>query len=86
SRKLVFSQIKSHILAIAISEFEAKLSIFVGKHVERIKGCLVRLISSGKPYCSSSATATATGDLFQVEVLRDSYFFRWVFHVQIGVK
>ncbi|KAL8250268.1 hypothetical protein R6Q59_033961 [Mikania micrantha] len=49
SRKLVFSQIKSHILAI--SEFEAKLSIFVGKHVERIKGCSVRLISTGKPYC-----------------------------------
>ncbi|KAL8251170.1 hypothetical protein R6Q59_034863 [Mikania micrantha] len=40
-------------------EFEAKLPIFVGKNVEKIKGCSVRLISSGKPYCSIAATATS---------------------------
>ncbi|XP_076930473.1 uncharacterized protein LOC143595312 [Bidens hawaiensis] len=41
-------------------EFEVKLPVSISKHVEKIKGCSVRLISSGKPYCSVAATATSS--------------------------
>ncbi|KAL8234067.1 hypothetical protein R6Q59_020167 [Mikania micrantha] len=41
-------------------EFEAKLPAFVGRNVEKIKECSVKLISSSEPYCAVAATATAT--------------------------
>ncbi|KAI3726190.1 hypothetical protein L1987_65987 [Smallanthus sonchifolius] len=41
-------------------DFEAKLPVSVGKSLEKIKGCSVRLISSGKPFCSVAATATSS--------------------------
>ncbi|KAL4581937.1 hypothetical protein LXL04_006471 [Taraxacum kok-saghyz] len=41
-------------------EFEAKLPVSVGRSVERIKGCSVRLVSSGSPYCAVAATATSS--------------------------
>ncbi|CAI9283110.1 unnamed protein product [Lactuca saligna] len=41
-------------------EFEAKLPVSVGRSVEKIKGCSVRLISSGQPYCAVAATATSS--------------------------
>ncbi|KAK1432951.1 hypothetical protein QVD17_09854 [Tagetes erecta] len=41
-------------------EFEAKLPLSIAKHVDKIKACSVKLISSGKPYCSIAATATSS--------------------------
>ncbi|KAI3777038.1 hypothetical protein L1987_46831 [Smallanthus sonchifolius] len=41
-------------------EFEAKLPVSVGKNVDKIKGCSVRLVSSSEPYCAVAATATSS--------------------------
>ncbi|KVH92639.1 U1 small nuclear ribonucleoprotein C [Cynara cardunculus var. scolymus] len=41
-------------------EFEAKLPVSVGKHVDRIKKCSIKLVSSSEPYCAVAATATSS--------------------------
>ncbi|KAK6128779.1 hypothetical protein DH2020_037485 [Rehmannia glutinosa] len=41
-------------------EFKVHLPFPVSKHVKKIKGCSVKLISSNKPYCSIAATATSS--------------------------
>ncbi|KAL3640219.1 hypothetical protein CASFOL_011785 [Castilleja foliolosa] len=41
-------------------EFKVHLPFHVSKHVRKIKGCSVKLISSNKPYCSIAATATSS--------------------------
>jgi len=41
-------------------EFEAKLPVSVGKNVDRIKSCSVKLVSSSQPYCAVAATATSS--------------------------
>ncbi|XP_073023900.1 uncharacterized protein [Primulina eburnea] len=41
-------------------EFKVDLPFSVSKHVKKIKGCSVKLISSNEPYCAVAATATST--------------------------
>ncbi|GFY84841.1 pollen Ole e 1 allergen and extensin family protein [Actinidia rufa] len=41
-------------------EFTVHLPPLVAKHVRKIKGCSVRLISSGEPYCAVASTATSS--------------------------
>ncbi|KAL8528513.1 hypothetical protein ACS0TY_006084 [Phlomoides rotata] len=41
-------------------EFKVHLPSPISKHVNKIKGCSVRLISSNKPYCAVAATATSS--------------------------
>lgn len=41
-------------------EFRVHLPFPVSKHVRRIRGCSVRLISSNKPYCAVAASATSS--------------------------
>ncbi|PSS35083.1 Pollen allergen Che a 1 like [Actinidia chinensis var. chinensis] len=41
-------------------EFKVHLPSSVAKHVGKIKGCSVRLISSGEPYCAVASTATSS--------------------------
>ncbi|KAI7746391.1 hypothetical protein M8C21_023374, partial [Ambrosia artemisiifolia] len=41
-------------------EFEAKLPPYVSKHVDNIKACSVRLLTSNEPNCVVAATATSS--------------------------
>ncbi|CAI9758715.1 unnamed protein product [Fraxinus pennsylvanica] len=41
-------------------EFKVNLPFSVSKHVKKIKGCSVKLISSGEPFCAVAATATSS--------------------------
>ncbi|PON82108.1 hypothetical protein TorRG33x02_221030 [Trema orientale] len=41
-------------------EFEVHLPLSVSKHIKRIEGCSVTLISSSEPYCSVASTATSS--------------------------
>ncbi|XP_073128013.1 uncharacterized protein [Henckelia pumila] len=41
-------------------EFKVNLPFSVSKHVKKIMGCSVKLISSNEPYCAVAATATST--------------------------
>ncbi|XP_076933600.1 uncharacterized protein LOC143599570 [Bidens hawaiensis] len=41
-------------------EFEAKLPGYIGKNIDKVKGCSVKLISSNNPYCAVAATATSS--------------------------
>ncbi|KAL2329781.1 hypothetical protein Fmac_017362 [Flemingia macrophylla] len=41
-------------------EFKVQLPFSVSKHVKRIKGCIVKLISSSEPYCAVAAAATSS--------------------------
>ncbi|KAI3452176.1 hypothetical protein Pfo_008841 [Paulownia fortunei] len=41
-------------------EFKIHLPFSVSKHVEKIRGCSVKLISSNEPFCSVAATATSS--------------------------
>lgn len=40
-------------------EFKVRLPFSVSKHVKKIEGCSVKLISSSEPYCSMASTATS---------------------------
>ncbi|XP_048327217.2 proline-rich protein 4 [Ziziphus jujuba] len=39
-------------------EFKVQLPFSIGKHVKKIEGCSVKLISSSEPYCAVASTAT----------------------------
>ncbi|KAL2522990.1 vegetative cell wall protein gp1-like [Forsythia ovata] len=41
-------------------EFKVNLPFSVSKHVKKIRGCSVKLIRSGEPYCAVAATATSS--------------------------
>ncbi|TKY65032.1 Olee protein [Spatholobus suberectus] len=41
-------------------EFKVQLPFSVSKHVKRIKGCSVKLISSSEPYCAVASAATSS--------------------------
>jgi hypothetical protein len=41
-------------------EFRIQLPFSISKHVKRIKGCVVKLVSSNEPYCSIASTATSS--------------------------
>ncbi|CDP02346.1 unnamed protein product [Coffea canephora] len=41
-------------------EFKVHLPLSVSKHVKKIKGCSVKLISSSEPYCAVASTATSS--------------------------
>ncbi|XP_020217927.1 proline-rich extensin-like protein EPR1 [Cajanus cajan] len=41
-------------------EFKVQLPFSVSKHVKRIKGCTVKLISSSEPYCAVASAATSS--------------------------
>ncbi|CAL0318756.1 unnamed protein product [Lupinus luteus] len=41
-------------------EFRVQLPFSVSKHVRRIKGCNVKLISSSEPYCAVASSATSS--------------------------
>ncbi|KAL7094612.1 hypothetical protein ACP275_11G114700 [Erythranthe tilingii] len=41
-------------------EFKVDLPLSISKHVNKIKQCSVKLISSNKPYCAVAATATSS--------------------------
>ncbi|KAH6829704.1 Pollen Ole e 1 allergen and extensin family protein [Perilla frutescens var. hirtella] len=41
-------------------EFKVHLPFPVSKHIRKIRGCYVRLISSNKPYCAVAASATSS--------------------------
>ncbi|CAA2981203.1 leucine-rich repeat extensin-like protein 3 [Olea europaea var. sylvestris] len=41
-------------------EFKVNLPFSVSKHVKKIRGCSVKLISSGEPFCTVAATATSS--------------------------
>ncbi|KAJ7971123.1 Pollen Ole e 1 allergen/extensin [Quillaja saponaria] len=41
-------------------EFKVHLPFSVSKHVKKIKGCSVKLISSSEPYCAVASTATSS--------------------------
>uniref|UniRef100_A0A5B6ZLX9 Putative vegetative cell wall protein gp1 n=1 Tax=Davidia involucrata TaxID=16924 RepID=A0A5B6ZLX9_DAVIN len=41
-------------------EFRVHLPFSVSKHVKKIKGCSVKLISSSEPYCAVASTATSS--------------------------
>ncbi|XP_004491943.1 uncharacterized protein [Cicer arietinum] len=41
-------------------EFRVQLPFSVSKHVKKIKGCVVKLISSNEPYCAVASTATSS--------------------------
>ncbi|KAK7295540.1 hypothetical protein RJT34_18450 [Clitoria ternatea] len=41
-------------------EFRVQLPFSVSKHVKKIKGCTVRLISSNEPYCAVASAATSS--------------------------
>nr|XP_043617710.1 vegetative cell wall protein gp1 [Erigeron canadensis] len=44
----------------AKGEFKAKLPLSVSKDINKIKGCSMRLIRSGSPYCAVAATAASS--------------------------
>ncbi|XP_028764914.1 formin-2-like [Neltuma alba] len=41
-------------------EFKVQLPFSVSKHVKRIKGCTVKLVSSSEPYCAVASAATSS--------------------------
>ncbi|XP_041002532.1 vegetative cell wall protein gp1 isoform X2 [Juglans microcarpa x Juglans regia] len=41
-------------------EFKVHLPFSVSKHVERIEGCAVKLVSSSEPHCAVASTATSS--------------------------
>ncbi|MED6207224.1 hypothetical protein PIB30_033818 [Stylosanthes scabra] len=41
-------------------EFRVELPFSVSKHVRRIKGCSVKLVSSSEPYCAVASAATSS--------------------------
>lgn len=41
-------------------EFKVQLPFSVSKHVKKIEGCSVKLISSSEPYCAVASTATSS--------------------------
>lgn len=41
-------------------EFRVRLPFSVSKHVKRIKGCTVKLVSSSEPYCAVASAATSS--------------------------
>ncbi|KAL3844571.1 hypothetical protein ACJIZ3_001974 [Penstemon smallii] len=41
-------------------EFQVHLPFSVSKHVKKIKGCSVKLVSSNEPFCAVAATATSS--------------------------
>lgn len=41
-------------------EFKVQLPFSVSKHVKKIKGCVVKLISSSEPYCAIASTGTSS--------------------------
>ncbi|KAK7340702.1 hypothetical protein VNO77_21412 [Canavalia gladiata] len=41
-------------------EFRVQLPFSVSKHVKRIKGCTVKLVSSSEPYCAVASAATSS--------------------------
>ncbi|KAK4271889.1 hypothetical protein QN277_020515 [Acacia crassicarpa] len=41
-------------------EFKVQLPFSVSKHLKRIKGCTVKLVSSSEPYCAVASAATSS--------------------------
>ncbi|KAM7520617.1 hypothetical protein LguiB_019579 [Lonicera macranthoides] len=41
-------------------EFKVNLPFSVSKHIKKIKGCSVKIISSSEPYCAVASTATSS--------------------------
>nr|ABN09049.1 hypothetical protein MtrDRAFT_AC172742g21v1 [Medicago truncatula] len=41
-------------------EFKIQLPFSVRKHVKRIKGCVVKLVSSNEPFCSIASAASSS--------------------------
>lgn len=44
-------------------EFKVQLPFSVSKHVKRIKGCTVKLVSSSEPYCAVASSSSSSSSL-----------------------